>query len=164
MRYRTWAGVKIREGAGVYTLDISGEHWLSIGDKAFHALFEPIPDADEPVLAGELNMARELFAALKCGDEDAARASLGKLAWDKPTPKPDAPGDTVEVKRGTVRDIVAFLDANGMHGLRLNELRAALGEKAECDHPRDKQTHDGLACCCGATRSLGEWTKPEETE
>lgn len=45
MRYRMRAGVTICEGHGVYVLDVGGEHWLSIGDKAFHGLFEPIPSA-----------------------------------------------------------------------------------------------------------------------
>lgn len=84
-------------------------------------------------------------------------------------PIPSAPDDTVEVKREDLAFVVRVAEGYQGRGFEdgdgtMRRIRAALGEKGECEHPRDKQTHDGLLCCCGATRSLSDWSKPEKTE
>lgn len=84
----------------------------------------------------------------------------------------DKPADSVTVRREAVAQIVGYLEFTTKSSLiydAVEELRASLGDKA-CEHKTYGYLTDpesrivGFKCECGATRTLGEWRKPETTQ
>lgn len=93
-------------------------------------------------------------------------------------PIPAEPDDTVEVKKEDLTFVIWIAEQHYGPGFETSDgtvrrLRAALGEKEECEHKdriwttdRDDQGCIMTQRCeaCGATRTLGEWIKPEKTK
>lgn len=178
-KWVTKAGVEFkgRLFSGCLIIDDDGkDHGIS--STLWPRFFEPLAESREPILAGELNMARELFTALQCGDEYAVRASLGELI-SKPSPIPNSwDADVVTVNRGTLKRILDAIESDPYYGQGntawnkdMAELRSVLraAEKPECEHRKTGSHYgggferDGEVCDeCKAVRLYGPWQPAEK--